>query len=272
MPDFICPVCRQKLNRAESAYRCESGHSFDIAKQGYVNLFMNSASGKRHGDDKLMVKARRDFLDKGYYDALSEKIAEKVCSFADDSVSVIDVGCGECKYTADIISALKASDKCFDVSGIDISKQALIYGAKRTKEASLAVASAYSLPFGDECADIVVNVFAPICAGEFSRVLKRGGKLICAVPLEKHLWELKELIYDEPYENPTSDFSIDGFSVVSTDTVKYKISLACSEDIQNLFKMTPYYYKTGREDQAKAEKADHLEVSLEFGVIVYEKN
>ena len=71
MPELMCPVCGQPLILEGKTYRCETGHCFDCAKSGYVNLLPPAPSGKRHGDDKLMVKARTDFLDKGYYDPLS---------------------------------------------------------------------------------------------------------------------------------------------------------------------------------------------------------
>ena len=65
---FICPVCNSVLTELESMFKCENNHCFDKAKQGYVNLLMSQqSSNKRHGDDKLMVKSRRDFLGNGYY-------------------------------------------------------------------------------------------------------------------------------------------------------------------------------------------------------------
>ena len=63
---FRCPVCREPLQRQEKQYRCKSGHSFDIARSGYVNLLLDNGRG-RHGDDKKMVAARSAFLEKGFY-------------------------------------------------------------------------------------------------------------------------------------------------------------------------------------------------------------
>ena len=68
MISFICPVCKNELSEEEKLYRCENGHCFDKSKFGYVNLLQSQkSSAKRHGDDRLMVRARRDFLDSGYY-------------------------------------------------------------------------------------------------------------------------------------------------------------------------------------------------------------
>ena len=91
---LCCPVCGGTLERCAGAYRCEKNHSFDIAKSGYVNLLLNSSQG-HHGDDKLMVRARRDFLDKGYYDRFIAAVADAAAEFAPNKAAVLDAGCGE---------------------------------------------------------------------------------------------------------------------------------------------------------------------------------
>ena len=271
MPELICPVCSQPLTRVEKSYRCEKGHCFDCAKSGYVNLLPPAPGGKRHGDDKLMVKARTDFLDKGYYDPLSDTVAQCVSRCENAHLHIVDAGCGEGKYTVDLLNHLTACGKTAHIVGIDISKEALICAARRSKALTLCVASTAHMPLAEGCADVVLNIFSPLMTEEFSRVLKPGGLLICAVPLEKHLWELKQLIYDTPYENPAPCEDLDGFKLAERHDLRYEIELNSSEDIVNLFKMTPYYYKTGAGDQAKAEKATHLRTTVEFGVFVYQK-
>ena len=266
-----CPVCGKELIKLEKVWTCENRHSFDIAKQGYVNLLIHGGSGKRHGDDRRMVLARRDFLDRGHYDPLSELISALCCKYAGDEVLLLDAGCGEGKYTCDALNALRSAGKPADAVGVDISKDALIGAAKRDKSLTLAVASSAALPLMDESADILLNIFSPFAKEEFRRVLKPGGVLIRAWPLEKHLWELKTLIYDRPYPNPPADPGCEGFTLLETRELRYSIHLASPEEIQSLFEMTPYYYKTGREDQQKAANAKELTVTLEFGVGVYRK-
>ena len=266
-----CPVCGKALTRLEKVWACEDRHSFDIAKQGYVNLFIHGGSGKRHGDDKRMVLARRDFLDRGHYDPLSELVSALCCGYAGDEVLLLDAGCGEGKYTCDALNALRSAGRIAAAVGVDISRDALIGAAKRDKSLTLAVASSAALPLMDESVDILLNIFSPFAKEEFRRVLKPDGVLIRAWPLEKHLWELKTLIYDRPYPNPPADPECEGFSLLETRELRYSIHLASSEEIQALFEMTPYYYKTGREDQQKAANAAELTVTLEFGVGVYRK-
>ena len=77
MLKFICPVCKSEISLFERTYKCKNNHCFDLSKDGYVNLLMSQQSSlKRHGDDKLMVKARRDFLEKGFYSELREALCE----------------------------------------------------------------------------------------------------------------------------------------------------------------------------------------------------
>lgn len=267
MLHFICPVCKSGISLFERTYKCENNHCFDLSKDGYVNLLMSQQSSlKRHGDDKLMVKARRDFLSKGFYNELRQALCDTLKATLPESTSIIDVGCGEGYYTSEI-----AKSAGFEISGIDISKDALRFASKSVRNSSFAVASAFSLPFADGSADCVLSVFAPSAYEEFSRVLKANGKLIKAIPLENHLWELKCALYSEPYKNKPEKRNDELFSLVSQKEIKYKIKLTEKDDIENLFKMTPYYYKTGREDAERLLSLESLETTVHFGVEIYEK-
>ena len=244
----------------EQQLRCMLGHNFDKSKEGYVNLLIKNGSGKRHGDDKLMVASRKAFLDKGFYADLRDNISEILGT----GKTVLDSGCGEGYYTAHF-----AENNT--VVGIDISKDALKFASKRCKNASFAVASISHIPLSDSSVDAVLNIFAPDSPEEFSRVLKSNGRLITVQPLENHLFELKQMIYDVPYKNPPLNLKKEGFALKSTKEVKYQISLQSNDDILSLFKMTPYYYKTSEADQQKLNSIDRLTVSLEFLITEYIK-
>ena len=267
MSNFICPVCKSALSLYERTYRCENNHCFDLSKDGYVNLLMSQQSSlKRHGDDKLMVKARREFLEKDFYSPLREGLCSAVKAAAPQNAVIVDVGCGEGYYTSEIAKCNNAT-----VFGIDISKDALKYAAKSIKGSSFAVASAFSLPFADNSADCIVSVFAPSAYEEFYRVLKPDGRLIKAIPLEEHLWGLKCALYSEPYKNKPEIRNEELFTLASQEKIKYTINLTQGDDIENLFKMTPYYYKTGREDAERLLSLDALSTTVHFGVEIYEK-
>ena len=270
--EFRCPVCNNALSREDKTYKCTMNHSFDIAKQGYVNLLRSQKSSKkRHGDDALMVKSRQDFLEKDFYAPLRDEIVKTVKALAGEELTLLDLGCGECWYTAEIYRSLCESGVDAQVFGIDISKQALIYGAKRCKDLHLAVASTSEIPLDDGSCDICLCVFAPYSETEILRVLRKDGIFIKVFPLEDHLMGLKKAIYDNPYKNEVSREFGEGFEEEALISVRNNIVLTSGEDIMNLFRMTPYYYKTGRDDQQKIENLDYLETETEFGISVYRK-
>ncbi len=270
MTGFVCPKCRAALLDTGRSLVCENRHTYDIARQGYVNLFMKqSSSDARHGDSREMVAARSDFLDLGLYSPLRDAVTEQVVSAAKQNMFVLDVGCGECYYTAHIASALEKYDPT--VCGIDISKFALIAGARRNKSINLAVASAYDIPVADGRADVIINLFAPHKEEEFLRILAGGGTLIRVFPLARHLWELKSAVYDVPYENEIGTTDIDGFKKVDETKLTYEIRLKSNAEIKNLFSMTPYSYKTSADDEKKLDSIDTLDTRVEFAVITYKK-
>ena len=154
--------------------------------------------------------------------------------------------------------------------GVDISKYALEKAPKNCG-VERAVASIYKLPVGDGECDALVNIFAPACPQEFSRVLKKDGVFVKAIPLEKHLWELKSAVYDAPYENEVSPHDIEGFRLVGEKKICYTFALESKKDITDLFNMTPYCYKTSQQDREKLEKLSSLTVSAQFSVLTYKK-
>lgn len=272
MSNFICPVCGEGLTTTPKSLVCKKNHNFDTAKSGYTNLLLSqSVKTKHHGDDKLMVRARQSFLNKGYYKPLLALICETVKLHSFTGVRILDAGCGECWYTANIYEYLVEQKVTPVLFGVDISKDALAAGAKRNKHIELAAASVYRLPVADESCDLVLSLFAPLSTEEFSRVLKKGGILIRAIPLEKHLWNLKAAVYARPYENEAVNGEFEGFEIIERRETGQMIRLDCREDIVNLFTMTPYYYKTSAEDQLKLQNMDELDTEIEFGLLTYRK-
>lgn len=269
MDIFICPVCRRTLTLRDKAYICENRHSYDVSKYGYVNLLMSQKSSKkRHGDDKLMIQSRQDFLNKNYYKPLLDCIAEIVSVKSGGSpLTVLDAGCGEGYYSANIKNRVP---KC-EMYGIDISKDALRFAHRRYEDITLAAAGCNKLPFADESFDVLLNIFSPTCADEYFRVLKKDGILIRAVPLKNHLFELKAAVYDTPYKNPEETHLLNGFTLKDLHEIKYTLHLETNDDIKALFMMTPYYYKTSRTDQEKLDIINQLDIQAEFGVELFIK-
>jgi len=272
---FRCPNCAAPLVRGEGAYRCEHNHSFDISAAGYTHLLVaNQKNSKNPGDDKAMGAARTAFLDAGYYVPLRDTL----CTVTVDACksrkncAVLDCGCGEGYYTAGIAAALENAGVNAHMVGIDISKFALKKAAKRLKTGEFAVASAYHLPLMDESADVLLNVFSPLALEEFARVLKPGGVFVYVVPSALHLWEMKQVLYKQPYENEVRRDDYPGFTYLGTKEVRDTIHLTCSEHIMALFGMTPYAWKTPKEGVDRLRGFDTLETRIGFDVHIYQKN
>lgn len=269
---FTCPVCAQPLLSDGVSCRCQKGHCFDIARGGWVNLLISKQSGsKRHGDDALMIRARSAFLDKGWYTPLLDGIWSLLEPLAQQGMRILDAGCGDGWYLDGLTERLSNSGIAAEALGIDISRDAVKAAARRCDEASFAVAGVTALPVADNSCDLILSLFAPVCLPEFSRALHRGGLMLRAYPLERHLYELKEAVYDHPIENPPERFEAEGFRLIDSTEVRFVMPLNTNEDIKALFAMTPYYYKTSAADQTKLDDISQLSVQAEFGVCLYER-
>lgn len=271
---YICPKCGGALHRDSGSFRCPENHVYDTARSGYVNLLLvQQMNTKLPGDNKLMVNARKSFLNKGYYDILINAFSDSVKKYSVKNGVVLDAGCGEGIYT--VCAAKKAPDMFF--MGTDISKTAADAAAKRAKSEGVtnvlfSVSSVFHLPVMSCSCDMLTTLFAPWCGEEFLRVLKPNGTLIMVIPAERHLWQLKSAIYDDPYLNEPKEDVPDGFNLLEKLTVSSKILLDNNEDIRNLFSMTPYYYKTSEEGHRRVESLSQLETEIAFEILIYKKN
>lgn len=254
--NILCPVCKGKLYKVDNTYKCVNNHSYDISKEGYVNLSMQKTQDT--GDNPEMINARTNFLNRGYYSFLREKVNELI----DTNDSLIDLACGEGYYT----SYFKAKDKI----GIDLSKQGIKKASKHDKNTTYLLNSIFHNPLQDKCADKIITIFAPIAKEEIYRLLKDNGSFILVKPNVNHLIELKKTIYDNPYLNEVEDINIENMEIVEHIEVENK-SLLNNEDLSNLFMMTPYIHSTSQKDKGKLKNINELEVTFSFVIDVYKK-
>lgn len=260
---LICPKCSAGLTCAEHSLVCENGHCFDRAKEGYVNLLLaNMKRTKMPGDDKLMVMARKNFLDKDYYKALKTKIFGIIAKLKPSVI--LDAGCGTGYYTAGL-------DERYKVIGADVSKFAVQVASKHNKNNSYIVASIFNLPIKDGSLDLILNVFAPKPQAEFQRVLSDGGTIIEVVPAEAHLKELKQLVYQDSFKENVEKFAFDQFKLADTQRISYKVELDNTDDLLNLLKMTPYWYKGGERNSQLVQNAKLSSITLDFVINIWKK-
>lgn len=266
---FCCPNCGAECVESGKVLTCKNGHCFDRAKSGYYNLLLPTKGNKKfHGDNPLMVKARRDFLEKGFYAPLLKALQSAVKKYSIEGGICLDCGCGEGYYTAGVLDAIGEE---MQVCGIDISKDAVALAAKKCKGAEFAVASAFHLPAPENSVSMLLQIFSPHAEEEFGRVLKKDGIFIEIFPGKRHLYDLKAAVYDDPYENEPTPFALPGFELLESIHVENRIALTSNTDIENLFMMTPYYYKTGKVEQERLHALTALETETEFHLLVFRK-
>ena len=263
----ICPICGEKLVKENRSYRCENNHCFDISKEGYVNLLSGkNKSGSLIGDNRDMALSRKQFLSRDYFSALSDELTDTIKQYAPSCPTLCDICSGEGYYSEKVKDAIDC-----ELISFDISKEMLRLCAKRKKSDLCFVASASSIPLESGSVDLAFHLFAPFFEEEFSRIIKEDGTILTAVAGENHLFELKKILYDTPYKNDEAPPETKSLVLKEKRKTSKKILLQSKEDIDALFRMTPYYYHTSDKDKAKLEGYESLEVTTEFVVYVYGK-
>ncbi|MCG8671903.1 MAG: methyltransferase domain-containing protein [Pseudomonadales bacterium] len=286
---LTCPICSSPLFHSQRQLVCDNKHSFDIAKQGYVNLLpVQHKRSKTPGDDKAMVLARQAFLNAGFYQPLAKKLAELLIQFSpslnathnEQDYRLMDAGCGEGYYLNKIITEIQAqrSKQSFGSSctfyGIDISKPAIIEATKRRKDVHWLVASLKNIPIATRCLDGIVSVFSPIIATEFYNKLKPQGIVIQVGPGKDHLNSLKSHLYDEikPFDEDKALKSMgDNWQLLHKEKLHSQFELNQPEQIQALLSMTPHTWRISPEKKARVSKLNELSCEADFLITLWQK-
>jgi 23S rRNA (guanine745-N1)-methyltransferase len=187
-----CPVCYAPVAAGAVALTCPSGHSYDLARQGYVNLLTGRAPAG--ADTAEMVAARAEVFAAGYFDGLiaavadlaADRVADRREERSDNAGLVLDVGAGTGDYLAAVL------ERSGEVGlALDISVAAARRAARAHPRIGAVVADVWSrLPVGDGCVRVVLDVFAPRHPAEFHRVLRPDGLLVVVTPRPEHLARL----------------------------------------------------------------------------------
>ena len=277
---LACPLDGKPLSWSDSVWRCSDGHSFDIAKQGYVNLLpVQQKRSHDPGDSKAMVAARQRFLNAGHYQPIADAVIRAVLNYAEvqtlssEPFSCLDAGCGEGYYLRQLADAA-ANSTSLSLMGLDISKWAVLAAAKQdNKQAPLSswvVGSNAHLPVQTETLDCVLCMFGFPVLSEFARVLRTGGVLLQVEAGPNHLRELREVIYPtlKP-ERSTETEVLEGFVHHSSERVSYSIALNGSDAIADLLAMTPHLYRASAEGRARAAALEMLSVTVDARIVIY---
>ncbi|HBN15536.1 MAG TPA: rRNA (guanine-N1)-methyltransferase [Pseudohongiella sp.] len=279
--ELACPLDGEPLVQEANTWRCTQGHSFDIARQGYVNLLpVQNKRSRDPGDSKTMIVARQEFLVAGFYQPIADAVAGVVLSGADPSaeLSCLDAGCGEGYYLRQLVAhsgsaysgashsgaSHSGAGQALNLMGLDISKWAVQAAARQDKQVTWAVGNNANLPVLSATLDYVLCMFGFPVYGEFLRVLKPGGKLLMVDAGADHLRELREIIYPTlkaarpPQTQPPA-----GFTQGETQQLRFTVHLPDAQQISKLLIMTPHLYRASAEGRAKAEQLTELTVTVD---------
>jgi 23S rRNA (guanine745-N1)-methyltransferase len=269
-----CPLCREPLTLNGRSFTCTNRHSFDQAKEGYVNLLLvNRKHSIDPGDNRDMLESRRHFLQQGFYAPLVERLGNAVREHFPDAnqpLTLLDAGCGEGYYLGKLAQQLGENVHCL---GTDISRTAMRMAAKQYPAMRFAVASSFELPLPDASVDVLVRVFAPAADTEIARVLKSGGLYLWAYPAAQHLFELRSLIYDEPKPHSVEANlpPLEGMVECAPLNVTYPVTMPDQASVAALLNMTPYYWSASADKQAYCQSLQSLDLTVDFGVRVMQK-
>jgi 23S rRNA (guanine745-N1)-methyltransferase len=271
-----CPSCSNVLLLNNKVWACSNDHSYDVAKEGYVNLLLaQHKNSKQPGDNKQMVNGRREFLEQGFYQPLADAISvifnQHLATLTDQSqVSFFDAGCGEGYYMDQVSQSCHQDDVQIEFSGLDISKFAVQKAAKKYPKNHFAVASTFQLPLENNSQDTVLQIFAPSSELEVHRVLKSSGIWITVNPAANHLYEFKQALYDTPTEHKAVQVTPEGFILAQQLNLSFVIKLTEPQQRENLLMMTPYYWAATAEKKQKL-VANLRHFTTDFDIKVFAK-
>lgn len=275
---LACPLDGEPLSIVENAWRCPVGHSFDIAKQGYVNLLpVQQKRSTDPGDSKAMVAARQRFLNDGHYQRIANAVSNAVLSHSgheaayNEQLSCLDAGCGEGYYLRQLASAAP-SEQALSLMGLDISKWAVLEAAKQddnqAPKSSWVVGSNAHLPVQTATLNSVLCMFGFPVYSEFARVLKTGGMLLQVEAGPDHLRELREIIYPSLKEERPHEREVpDGFAHMESASLSYPITLEGKAPIADLLSMTPHFYRASAEGRVRAEALEVLTLTVDVRMV-----
>ncbi len=264
--NLLCPICGEKLNSLEKTWVCPRGHSFDVARQGYVNLLSVQQKHALHPGDTLeQVRCRREFLEAGFYAPIARTLMDTAAALHPTG-PILDVGCGEGYYAARLSQALN-----LPLTGLDISKEAVRLAAGKYKHCQWLCATAAHIPLEDASVGLLTSLFALTVPEEFHRVLAPGGYFLQVLAAQDHLLGLKSVIYDhldsrEKVLHP----ELPGFALTGWAPIRFSFTVE-GRQVENLLSMTPHLFRITKAGAQRLADTDRLTDTASCVLNIYQR-
>ncbi|MCG5103649.1 putative RNA methyltransferase [Oceanobacillus alkalisoli] len=265
---FICPVCGDTVEVVElKSVVCPKRHTFDFAKQGYINI---STRSMKVNYDKELFAARENIIMKHkLYDALHTRLLEviKVEEANNPRSLLLDAGAGEGSHLAKILDQMKTVTGI----GIDISKEGIRLAASKSEKAMWLVGDLANIPVKDQSLHTIINILSPANYQEFKRVLIENGLMIKVVPGANYLIELRDTILEEQKRFFTNEETISLFkqhySDVQIEELTYTKELH-QEELRDLIKMSPLSWNAEQESINEVRNREHFGITIDLAILI----
>ena len=263
---FRCPICSSGMVMVDkSQLVCLDNHSFDLSKNGYINLAPQAHVTKY---DKTLFEARKTVMSSGFFNPVLEYITAIASEHLEgrEQAFILDAGCGEGTHLSAILSQLPGDTIG---AGIDLAKEGITAASKEYPGSIWSVADLANCPFQANQFDVILNILSPANYAEFTRLLKSDGLFIKAVPESGYLKELRAIFYEEGERKDDSDPVVrfkEHFDSVTTKRLTYLFPLAPAL-LAPLIRMTPLTWGASNEKIEEALGTAIENITIDFTII-----
>lgn len=275
---FICPICHSRFFINESSLVCRNHHTFDIAKQGYVNLLHHTV--KTNYDNSLFIARRKIINETIFFEKLHRALTNVVIKnihllHHDRPLIILDAGCGEGSHLIQIRNKLSEVQQSTIGIGIDIAKEGIIEATKNNEENVWFVADLANLPFAKEKIDIILNILSPANYAQFNRVLNETGFIIKVIPRHDYLKEIRDFFPNQnKKERNSNEKIVQLFSTkhqtVTRKNVRYEVELN-NQELHSLVQMTPLTWNLSHTSLKRFLQSGIKSITVDLDILIGKK-
>lgn len=261
-----CPICEKQVQVVElRSLQCANNHSFDFAKQGYINMLMRSVKTPY---DKALFASRQEVIrETNLYTKLHASVADILKTHLTKEITILDAGCGEGSHLEQI---MKKSDLNNMLGiGIDIAKEGVLRAAKHYHHAIWLVGDLANAPLANQSCNAIINILSPANYQEFKRILSEEGIVVKVIPGKNYFRELREALYADDKQTYSNEDTVElfenQFQLIEHMHVQTTESIS-EQQLGHLINMSPLAWnlEEGEKDQLRKHGIDQLTIDLEI--------